>query len=71
VSANFTILKVMAREWRVKATCSQADKHWIATGKFSLTADAHRTRAVIIGKPMATCCWQTMAQDGMSAAGGS
>jgi len=36
---EFHDLKVMAREWRVKATCSQADKRWIATGKFSLTAD--------------------------------
>jgi hypothetical protein len=36
---EFHDLKVTAREWRVKATCSQADKRWTATGKFSLTAD--------------------------------
>jgi hypothetical protein len=36
---EFHDLKVTAREWRVKATCSQADKRWTATGRFSLTAD--------------------------------
>jgi hypothetical protein len=36
---DFHDLKVTAREWRVKATCSQGDKRWTATGKFSLTAD--------------------------------
>jgi hypothetical protein len=36
---EFHNLKAAAREWRVKATCSQGDKHWTANGKFSLSAD--------------------------------
>ena len=36
---EFHDLKVTAREWRVKAACSQGDKHWTANGKFSLSAN--------------------------------
>ena len=36
---EFHDLKVTAREWRVKATCSQGDERWTANGKFSLSAD--------------------------------
>jgi len=36
---EFHDLKVTAREWHVKATCSQGDERWTATGKFSLSAD--------------------------------
>ena len=36
---EFHDLKVTAREWHVKATCSQGDERWTANGKFSLSAD--------------------------------
>jgi hypothetical protein len=36
---EFYDMKATAREWRVKATCSQGGKHWAANGKFSLTAE--------------------------------
>ena len=36
---EFHDLKVTARDWDVKAACSQGDKRWTAKGKFSLAAD--------------------------------
>ncbi len=36
---DFQDLKATAREWRVRATCSQGEKRWTANGKFSLSSD--------------------------------
>jgi hypothetical protein len=36
---EFLDLKATARDWRVKASCSQGEKRWSASGKFALTGD--------------------------------